>query len=196
MSANPWEEGARLRRRVVQLEAEAEIAKRVASYDDDGPGPTRKYRFVVSEQANFPVRTLWRVCGAPCSAYYAWAARGDEPTEAVLEEAYLANLVWGTYWASRGRYGSPRVCAEALAPGRPGQPQDRGGPHGSARARGPLGPPQAPHDPPGPSSGTGARPRPAGLLGRRAQPALCGRHHLHPDDAALSAGKVLSVLGL
>ena len=158
MSANPWEEVARLRRRVAQLEAEAEIAKRVASYDDDGPGPTRKYRFVVSEQANFPVRTLCRVCGVSRSAYYAWAARGNEPTEAVLEEAYLANLAWAPT-----------------------------GPHGAAAA---------PHDQPGPSSGAGARPRPAGLLGRRAQPALCGRHHLHPDDTALSAGKVLSVLGL
>ena len=52
------------------------------------------------------------MCGVSRSAYYAWAARGDEPTEAVLEEAYLANLVWGTYWAPRGRYGSARVCAE------------------------------------------------------------------------------------
>ena len=112
MSANPWEEVARRRRRVAQLEAEAEIARRLASYDDGGPGPARKYRFIASEQANFPVRTLCRVCRVSRSAYYAWAARGDEPTEAVLEEAYLANLVWGTYWASRGRYGSPRVCAE------------------------------------------------------------------------------------
>ena len=101
-----------LRRRVAQLEAEAEIAERLASYDDGGPGPTRKYRFIASEQANFAVRTLCRVCKASRSAYYNWAKAGDGPSEATLEEARLANLIWDVFWASRGRYGSPRVCAE------------------------------------------------------------------------------------
>ena len=101
-----------LRRRVAQLEAEAEIAGRLASYDDGGPEPARKYRFIASEQANFPVRTLCRVCRASRSAYYDWAKRGDGPTEATLEEAQLANLIWDVFRASKGRYGSPRVCEE------------------------------------------------------------------------------------
>jgi hypothetical protein len=58
------------------------------------------------------VRGMADVCGVSRSAYYAWAASDDEPAEAVLEEAHLANLAWDTYWASRGRYGSSRICAE------------------------------------------------------------------------------------
>ncbi|MGC8628231.1 MAG: hypothetical protein ACP5VR_11920 [Acidimicrobiales bacterium] len=49
------------RRRVAQLEDEAEIAERLASYDDGGPEISCKYRFIASEQANFPLRTLCKV---------------------------------------------------------------------------------------------------------------------------------------
>ncbi len=105
-------EVAQLRCKLAQLEAEAEITRRLASYDDGGPEPARKYRFIASEQANFAVRTLCRVCGVSRSAYYSWAAKGDGPTAAMMEEAQLANLIWDIFTASKGRYGSPRVCAE------------------------------------------------------------------------------------
>ena len=101
-----------LRRRVAELEAEAEIAARLASYDDGGPGAERKYRFIGAEAANFAVTTLCRVTKVSRSAYYAWAAKADGPSLAMLEEARLANLVWDVFWANRRRYGSPRVTEE------------------------------------------------------------------------------------
>ena len=82
---------------------------RLASYDDGGPGAERKYRFIAAEAANFAVTTLCRVTRVSRSAYYAWAAKADRPSLAVLEEAHLANLVWAVFWANRRRYGSPRV---------------------------------------------------------------------------------------
>ena len=106
------DEFAWLRRRVADLEAEAEIAARLASYDDGGPGVERKYRFIAAEAANFAVTTLCRVTRVSRSAYYAWAAKADGPSLAMLEEAHLANLVWDVFWANRRRYGSPRVTEE------------------------------------------------------------------------------------
>jgi putative transposase len=106
------QETVRLRRRVAQLEAEAEIARRLASYDDGGPAKDRKYRFIAAEAANFTLVTLCKACKASRSAYYAWAAKGDRPSQAVIDEAPLANLVWDIFWANRRRYGSPRVTAE------------------------------------------------------------------------------------
>ena len=106
------DELAWLRRRVADLEAEAEIAARLASYDDGGPGVERKYRFIAAEAANFAVTTLCRVTRVSRSAYYAWAAKADGPSLAVAEAAHLANLVWDVFWANRRRYGSPRVTEE------------------------------------------------------------------------------------
>ncbi len=106
------EEMAWLRRRVAELEAEAEIAARLASYDDGGPGPQRKYRFISAEAASFTVTALCRVTKVSRSAYYVWAAKTDGPSRALLEEAHLANLVWDVFWANRRRYGSPRVTEE------------------------------------------------------------------------------------
>ncbi len=36
------------------------------------------------------MRTLCKACGASRSAYYAWAAKGDGPSEAMMGEAQLA----------------------------------------------------------------------------------------------------------
>ena len=58
-----------------QLEAEAEIAERLASYDDGGPAKDRRYRFIASQAANFALRTLCRCDKVSGSAYYAWAPR-------------------------------------------------------------------------------------------------------------------------
>ncbi len=80
------DELAWLRRRVADLEAEAEIAARLASYDDGGPGVERKYRFIAAEAANFAVTTLCRVTRVSRSAYYAWAAKADGPSLAVAKQ--------------------------------------------------------------------------------------------------------------
>ena len=101
-----------LRRRIAQLEAEAEIACRLASYDDSAPARHRKYRFIASQAANFAVRTLCRVCQVSCSAYYQWASGAGGPSHALVDEAYLAKAIWDIFSANRRRYGSPRITAE------------------------------------------------------------------------------------
>lgn len=96
---------------MARLEAEAEIARRLASYDDAGPAKEGRYRFISSQRSHFALSTLCRACGVARSAYYDWAAKAGL-TEAVVEEAYLANMVWDIFWANRRRYGSPRVTVE------------------------------------------------------------------------------------
>lgn len=102
----------RLRRRVADLEAEREIARRLAAFDAGPAGRERIYRFVHSESANFSVAKLCQVCGVARSAYYDWLGRERAgPSEGLLEEAYLANRVLDIWRRSRGRYGAPRVTA-------------------------------------------------------------------------------------
>jgi transposase InsO family protein len=106
------EELGRLRRRVADLEAEGEIARRLAAFDDGPAGRERIYRFIASESANFSVARLCQVCGAARSAYYDWLGRQrGGPSETLVEEAYLANRIFDVWRRSRGRYGSPRVTA-------------------------------------------------------------------------------------
>jgi transposase InsO family protein len=105
------EEVRALRRRVGQLEAEAEIARRLAASDERGPERERIYRFIDSETAHFAVSTLCRVCGVSRSAYYAWLSRGHGLGEATVEEAQLANRIYDIWRGSRRRYGAPRVTA-------------------------------------------------------------------------------------
>ena len=99
----------RLRRRVADLEAEREIARRLAAFDDGPAGRERIYRFVDFESANFSVARLCRVCGVARSAYYDWLGRDrGGPSEALVEEAYLANRIFDIWRRARGRYGAPR----------------------------------------------------------------------------------------
>jgi putative transposase len=100
-----------LRRRVAQLEAEAEIARRLAAFEERGPERERIYRFMAAETAQFSVATLCRVCGVSRSAYYAWLSRGHGPDDAAVEEAQLANRIYDIWRASRRRYGAPRITA-------------------------------------------------------------------------------------
>ncbi len=100
-----------LRRRVGQLEAEAEIVRRLAAFEERGPQRDRIYRFIDSETAAFAVTVLCRVCRVSRSAYYAWLGRGDGADEATVEEAQLANRVYDIWRGSRRRYGAPRVTA-------------------------------------------------------------------------------------
>jgi len=80
-----------LSRRVGVLEAEAEIARRLAG-----------------------VRVLCRVCRVSRSAYYSWRADGDGPDEATWDEALVVDAIFDIWARSRRAYGSPRVSA-ALA---------------------------------------------------------------------------------
>ena len=102
----------RLRRRVADLEAEREIAGRLAAFDDGPAGRDRIYRFICSESANFSVTRLCKVCRVARSAYYDWLGRHQGgPSEALVEEAYLANRIFDIWRRSRRRYGAPRVTA-------------------------------------------------------------------------------------
>ncbi|MGH9055187.1 MAG: IS3 family transposase [Acidimicrobiales bacterium] len=100
-----------LRRRVRQLEADAEIARRLAAFDDQGPGRTRVYRFIRTESENFPTTALCRVCRVSRSAYYAWKKADGGPSDGLFDEALLANRIYDIWTKSRRRYGAPRVTA-------------------------------------------------------------------------------------
>jgi HTH-like domain/Integrase core domain len=109
-----------LRRRVGQLEADAEIARRLAAFDErGGPGRTRIYRFIRAESQNFPVAALCRVCGVSRSAYYAWKQAGEGPSGALWDEALLAKRIYDIWAKSRRRYGAPRVTAALWRQGQP-----------------------------------------------------------------------------
>ena len=104
-------EVVRLRQTVRRLEAESEIARRLARFDDSGPKRCRIYRFIAKESENFATAALCRVCGVSTSAYYVWLKKGEGPTEDLVDEAYLANRIYDIWAKSRRRYGVPRVTA-------------------------------------------------------------------------------------
>jgi transposase InsO family protein len=101
-----------LTRRVVVLEDEVEIARRLACSDD--VGPDRVYRFIESESSNFAVTTLCRVVRASRSAYYVWRSRDEGPSDAMVDEAIFANRVFDIWKRSWRRYGAPRVTAALI----------------------------------------------------------------------------------
>ncbi len=100
-----------LARRVAELEAEAEICRRLAGFDDGGPERDRLCRFIEAETGSFSVAALCRATRVARSSYYEWRKRCEGPSEALVVEAYLANRVYDTWRRSRGRYGAPRVTA-------------------------------------------------------------------------------------
>jgi transposase InsO family protein len=109
--AGEKEELRRLRRLVADLEAEREIARRLAAFPGGPAGRERIYRFISSESANFSVARLCQVCGVARSAYYDWRGRDRGPSAGLVEEAYLANRIFDIWRRARGRYGAPRVTA-------------------------------------------------------------------------------------
>jgi transposase InsO family protein len=100
-----------LSRRVAELEAEAEICRRLAGFADGGPERERRYRFIEAETGSFSVAALCRATRVARSSYYEWRTRCEGPAEALVVEAYLANQIFDTWRRSRGRYGAPRVTA-------------------------------------------------------------------------------------
>jgi len=103
-----------LRGRVRRLEAEAEIARRLAHLEDQGPPRSRIWRFIERESEHFEITALCRVCDVSRSAFYDWLKKGEGPSQADVDEANLANVIYDIWKKSRRRYGVPRVTA-ALA---------------------------------------------------------------------------------
>jgi putative transposase len=106
-----------LSRRVAVLEAEAEIARRLAGFEETCAERERLYRFIEAETGNFTLRMLCRVCRLSRSAYYSWRATGDGPDEATRDEALVVDAIFDTWDRSRRRYGSPRVTAALVKQG-------------------------------------------------------------------------------
>ena len=72
----------------------------------------RVYRFISDQKADFDVKTLCRVCRVPRSSYYDWERATANNEDALWAEATLANRIYDTWRASRGRYGAPRITAQ------------------------------------------------------------------------------------
>ena len=106
-----------LRRQVHRLEEQLEITRRLANFAEPGPERSRTWRFIERESAHFSLSALCRACRVSRSAYYAWAKKGEGPTEADLEEAALANEIFDIWKSSRRRYGVPRITAALLKKG-------------------------------------------------------------------------------
>ena len=78
----------------------------------------RIFAFVAAQKADFPVRTLCRVCRVSASGFYAYAARlaaGPGPAAAAREVA--AGHIARVHASSRRCYGSPRVTAQLAREG-------------------------------------------------------------------------------
>jgi len=78
----------------------------------------RIFAFVAAQKADFPVRTLCRVCRVSTSGFYAYAARkASPPSPGELARAEVARHVARVHKSSRRRYGSPRVTAQLAREG-------------------------------------------------------------------------------
>ena len=113
-----------LRRRVRQLEDELELARRLAPFSEPGPERNRIWRFIERESAHFPLAALCGACRVSRSTYYAWAKKSEGPTEADLEEAYLANTSRLESEDASERLSDVRI--DALGPVYGVRPADRG----------------------------------------------------------------------
>jgi putative transposase len=109
----------------------------------------RVFAFVAAQKADFPVRTLCRVCKVSTSGFYAYAARkSGPPRPSELARAEVARRIARVHKSSRRRYGSPRVTVQLAREGilvnhKAGR--SRNGPPGPSR---PLEPAQDAHDAP------------------------------------------------
>jgi putative transposase len=78
----------------------------------------RIFAFVAAQKADFPVRTLCRVCKVSPSGFYAYAARlAAGPGPAAAARLVTAGHIARVHAASRRRYGSPRVTAQLAREG-------------------------------------------------------------------------------
>ena len=86
--------------KIKKLEAEAEVARRLADFGEPDRGRSAIYHFIAKETENFEVVMLCRVCRVSRAAYYSWRKRGDGPSNALREEALLADQIY-TIWKRR-----------------------------------------------------------------------------------------------
>ena len=78
----------------------------------------RIFTFVAAQKAEFPVRTLCRVCKVSTSGFYAFESRrAAGPTATKLAKDDVARHVARVHKSSRRRYGSPRVTAQLAREG-------------------------------------------------------------------------------
>jgi putative transposase len=78
-----------------------------------------RYRCVDAQKAaGFPVTAACAAAGVSTSAYYAWTATADGPSQAEHAAAALVAEIRRIHASSRGTYGSPRVTAELRRRGR------------------------------------------------------------------------------
>ena len=78
----------------------------------------RVFAFVLRQKADFPVKTLCRVCRVSTSGYYDWVERDAAgPTVAEAAEADLVERIRLVHAESRGRYGEPRVTEQLARDG-------------------------------------------------------------------------------
>ena len=90
-----------------------------------------RYAFIRAHAREWPVRRQCRVLEVSASGYYGWLGRGlSARTRA---NARLGERIREVYWASRQRYGSPRIWQELRARG------ERCGRHRVARIMRALG---------------------------------------------------------
>jgi putative transposase len=80
----------------------------------------RVFAFVAAQKADFPVRTLCRVCKVSTSGFYAYSARkAGPPRPRELARAVVARHIARVHKSSRRRYGSHRVTAQLAREGIP-----------------------------------------------------------------------------
>jgi len=136
-----------LRGRVRRLEAEAEIARRLAHLENEGPLRTRIWRFIERESEHLESTASCRVCGVSRSAYYGWLKKGRRAERGRCRrglpgQRHLRHLEKepAALWRppGHGRLGQA---------GNSGQRQACGPPHGPARDRGHLRAAQGQDDP-------------------------------------------------
>jgi len=78
----------------------------------------RVFAFVHRQKADFPVKSVCRVCRVSTSGYYDWAERrAAGPTAAQAAEADLVERIRQVHAESRGRYGEPRVTEQLARDG-------------------------------------------------------------------------------
>jgi putative transposase len=69
-----------------------------------------RFSFIHAEKANHSVISLCRNLDVSPAGYHAWASR--KPSDRKREDEVLSTHIRAIHKASRGTYGSPRLCAE------------------------------------------------------------------------------------
>src|SRR5690554_7224911 len=74
-----------------------------------------KYRFIKNHEHEFPIEKMCEVLEVHSSSYYKWKAR--PASKRALMKDKIKQQITSIYFASKQRYGSPRITAELNAMG-------------------------------------------------------------------------------